>query len=507
MIGVRMRLIWAAAGMLAVSPLPARIVIQAGTAGHYNANHFVTGSRQSGARFGHAFAVGDFNADGFDDLAIGIPYQDDEAGAVMVVYGDWRGLRPGSPAALHDQLVLPGSRFGWSLAAGDVDGDGYDDLAVGAPFADRDGAIEAGEVVLLRGSVGGLTLGELWHQNVSGVSGVAQTGDRFGWSLAMGDFDADGGMDLAIGGPGDSPTSPAGSGAVMVLRGDAGGLGLTSTGHHYWYQDASGVPGAGETGDEFGFALAAGDLNLDGFDDLAIGVPGEAIGALSQAGAVNLLFGSMDGLSLAGYTSHLLLLTQDHANTFDQAEQGDRYGHALAIGAWWSACIGACSRSLMVAAPYEAETTAERGLIQRWTSTSSGPGASTGSLLAYGSTGGRLGSAMAVGRLDDLFDGFDTLVAGEPGRDGGRGAVRLFENSDATVSPSYFSNAFGLERQADAGFGAAVAVGDFNGRGPDELVIASPDWDQCIGTNPPLCLPDIGLITMADDTLFADGFD
>lgn len=504
----------ALACLLAAPPLPAQIAFQAGSAQHRHANHFVPGSRQSGAGFGHALAVADFDGDGFDDLAIGIPGHDHDpgtgpvlvdSGAVIVVYGGWDGLDSGRPA-LFRAGTQAGARFGHALAAGDFNQDGRADLAIGAPFQVVDGVGNAGAVVELHGGANGLQgSGSLWHQNRAGISGAAQANDRFGWALATGRFRGTGYFELAIGAPGDSPTTPAGSGAVLVLRGNSGGL--TTLSHQYWYQDASGVPGAGASGDEFGFALAAGDLNLDGYDELAIGVPGDPVAGQPQAGAVNLLFGSSGGLSLAGYGTGLLLLSQDHPNAFDQAEAGDRYGQALAIGKRSGACVPPnCNQALMVAAPFEADGSAERGMVQRWTSTSNGPGASTGVALAYGSAGSRLGSALAMGPLGNL-SGFDTLVAGEPGLHQGRGAVRVFLHGEASISPTYYSDAFGLERQAEAGFGAAVAVGNFNGRGPYELVVAAPAWDLCVPFNPPICSPDVGLITIADDTLFADGHD
>lgn len=504
----------AVTGMLAASPLSAALVFQAGSAQHRNASHFVAGTRQAGAGFGQALAVGDFDGDGFDDLAIGSPDHDHdpgtgpvltESGAIIVVYGGWHGLGSGRPA-LFRAGTQAGARFGHALATGDFNDDGRDDLAVGAPLQSIDGVAQAGAVWELSGGSNGLQPGgSLWHQNRAGISGTAQAGDRFGWALATGRFVGSGYQQLAIGVPGDSPTTPAGSGAVLVLRGNA--TGLTTLSHEYWYQDAGGVPGVGAPGDEFGFALAAGNLNHDAFDDLAIGVPGDVVAGLAQAGAVNLLFGSGGGLSLAGYGSHLLLLSQGHANAFDQPEAGDRYGQALAVGLRSGTCVvPACTRALVVAAPFEADGSLQRGMVQRWNSTSSGPGASTGVALGYGSPGSRLGSAIAMGRLDDL-PGFDTLVAGEPGLHDGRGAVRAFAYGEATLSPTYYSSAFGLERQVGAGFGATVAIGDFNGRGPDELVVAAPGWDLCVPFNPPICSVDVGLITIADDTLFADGYD
>ena len=98
----------------------------------------------------------------------------------------------------------------------------------------------------------------------------AEIGDGFGSSLAIGDFDADGYGDLAVGVPQERTDTGAWVGAVSVIHGSSGGL--TADGNQFWELDAGdGVPGNGEDDDDFGAALAAGDFDGDGADDLAIG--------------------------------------------------------------------------------------------------------------------------------------------------------------------------------------------------------------------------------------------
>lgn len=87
------------------------------------------------------------------------------------------------------------------------------------------------------------------------------------------------------------------AGAVNVIYGSS--KGLTRTGNQLWSQDSGGVPGVAEHGD--GFATpASGDFNADGFADLALGAPEEAIGARAKAGAVVVLYGSRGGLLSSG---------------------------------------------------------------------------------------------------------------------------------------------------------------------------------------------------------------
>ena len=125
------------------------------------------------------------------------------------------------------------------------------------------------------------------------LAGTPEAHDFFGTAVAAGDFNGDGYRDLAIGVPGQevgTVIGTEGAGSVHVVYGTAAGL--TSDGDQYWTQDSDGIAGAAETNDLFGEALAAGDFNGDGFDDLVIGVRWEDIGTVEEAGAVHVIYGS-----------------------------------------------------------------------------------------------------------------------------------------------------------------------------------------------------------------------
>jgi hypothetical protein len=179
----------------------------------------------------------------------------------------------------------------------DFNNDGFADLAVGTPYEDAGSIEDAGTVNVLYSGAGGLTGSgsQTLTQNTSGVGSTAEAFDSFGGALATGDFDHDGFVDLAVGAPGEDIGSAFGAGAVNVLYG--GAAGLTGSGSQTFTQNTSGVGGTAEAFDGVGFSLAAADFDHDGFADLAVGAPFEAIDRTVQAGAVNVLYGGAAGLT------------------------------------------------------------------------------------------------------------------------------------------------------------------------------------------------------------------
>jgi hypothetical protein len=375
-------------------------------------------------RFGAALAVGDFNRDGYSDLAIGMPnrvaFGVDDSGVVLLIDGSPTGLDTSTARALTTIGPARRGRIGAGLVSADFNGDGFADLAVG--ILD----MEYGFVLSFTGSVhifygGNNSLTVLGAQEFNRRGSV-----HLGAPMAAGDFNNDGAADLALG----EPLRNFEAGAVTLLRGSLDGLLLERP--QVLDQNTPGVPDSAESGDRFGYALATGDFNGDGRDDLAVGVPGEDMlsNTAVDAGAVHVFFGSALDNQLVG----------EGGMFFGQGtlpgvaiEANDAMGRALAAGKfndgrWEDLAIGVPGEDIgdiggagMVTVMYGSPSGPSFTVVQHWHQNVAG----VPDEAEWGDEFGRALTALNFGRGDN-----DDLAIGVP-----------FENLVSTITGTSQTNA------------------------------------------------------------------
>jgi hypothetical protein len=446
--------------------------------------------------------AGDVNGDGFGDLIIGALAADpngEASGASYVVFGKASGF-----AANLNLLTLNGSDgfkvsgvaphdySGWSVSgAGDINGDGFDDLIIGARAADPNG-FNSGAAYLVFGKVGGfaanLDLSTLDGSNGFMLSGAA-AGDTAGWSVsAAGDVNGDGFSDLIIGARYADPNNFNGAGASYVVFGKA--TGFVANLNLSTLNGSNGLKLSGVAASDYsGYSVSgAGDVNGDGFGDLIIGASQADPNGISS-GASYVVFGKA-----RWFVANLNLSTLNGSNGFkvSGAGEGDQFGTSVSAA---GDINGDGFGDVIIGARYADPNGFASGASYVVFGKASGFAANLNLSGLNGSNGFKLsggaaydGSGFRVSTAGDLNgDGFDELIIGAPnaapnGSRSGASYVVFGKASGfaANLNLSTLNGSDGFKLSGvryDASGRSVSAAGDVNDDGFDDVIIGAPSAD------------------------------
>jgi len=439
-------------------------------------------------RAGAAVAfVGDMNGDGYGDLAIGAPGNDDrqpEAGKVYLFFGSDAGLDGGSLADADASYQGEGRDDGAGttvVGAGDINGDGLDDLLIGAPRNDF-GGVDAGRIYVVLGKTAGWYPGTRLANADFTLYGAE--GDMVGdiGTVAGGrDLNGDGLDDIAIGAPFNSETQPE-AGKVYIIAGRASG----------WQEDGplagSGVELLGSNADDWvGFSVAmTGDINGDVYDDLLIGAPHDAENGVGAGRAyVFLGKGSLSVVQADISVSELSFLGGAEGEELGScvAAAGDVNGDGLGdfvVGAWGTSSGSTTGRYYLLFGDRAYKAGAPLYQVDDYAVELAGggkfdyagrPAASAGDMNGDGLSEVVLGNFLA----DQVSTDDDSPYVVSLGADAGVATLFLgrLEGWEALTGLSNADHHFLGESSGDSAGYALAGAGDINGDGLTELMIGA----------------------------------
>jgi hypothetical protein len=393
-------------------------------------------------------SAGDVNGDGYDDVIVGAPYANNGQvmeGRVYVYYGSSDGLKP-LPDWIYETDSVE-AELGWAVAsAGDVNGDGFDDVIAGAPYFDNDLTNE-GRAYVFYGSAAGLSPAYNWM--VEGNRAQA----RYGMGVASaGDVDKDGYDDVIVGAPWYSETA-SNEGKAFVYYGSVLGLSTTAG----WTAEAL-TPWTG-----FGWSVgSAGDVNGDTYSDVIIGIDHLDNPEEGEGGAV-VYHGSITGL----LTNPSWSFESDQI----EAQLGDAVASAGDVN-------GDGYSDVIVGAMKYDNGQENEGRVYVFYGSASGLSFTPGWMREGDKAFAEFGHSVASAG-DVNGDGKSDIVIGAPWYSNdhvSEGRAYLYYGSVSGLSSL---SGIAESHQVQANYGSSVAsAGDVDGDGLDDIIVGSQNYDR-----------------------------
>ncbi len=394
-------------------------------------------------------SAGDVNGDGYDDVIVGAPYYangQNMEGRAYVYHGSATGVKM-MPAWTFESNII-GCEIGWSVAsAGDVNGDTYDDVLIASEFCHTIEGHREGRVYLFLGSATGLSTSYAWMKEGGTFD------ESFGWSIASaGDVNNDGYDDVIIGAPwADYPEDN--EGRAYVYYGSSTGLPATAN----WIKESN-IAWSG-----FGTAVAsAGDVNNDSYSDVIIGYPGLS-NPQEGEGRVFVYLGSSTGLAA------------DPVWQYENNIAGSELGESVAS----AGDVNNDGYSDVIVGGFKyANPDTREGVAYLFLSSASGLSLTPDWFIEGNQAYAELGQSVASAG-DVNQDGYDDVLVGAPWYSHGEnfeGIAYLYFGSSTGLlaSPVYIAEA----NQASANLGYyAVSAGDVNGDGRADIIVGAQKYD------------------------------
>lgn len=390
-------------------------------------------------------SAGDVNGDGYADVIVGAQFYDNgqaAEGRAFAYYGSATGLSSTPDWTAESNAV--NAYFGHSAGtAGDVNGDGYDDVIVGA-YQYTDGQPGEGAIYAYLGSATGLSASPAWFLEGN------QSDALLGWAVrSAGDVNADGYADVLVSAL-DYDNDQTNEGRIFLFLGSSAGLGTTPS----WVVESN------QSGSYFGHSLGtAGDVNGDGFSDVIYGAPNFANGQAGE-GRAFVHLGSPSGLSATPswtFESDIAYASLG----YQVSTAGDVNGDGFA--------------DVVIGAPTYSNGAADEGAVFAFYGSSAGLGPTPDWVVEGGGVGQYLGRA--VGTAGDINgDGYAEVLVSK---------LELFYHTQSAVY-AYYGSPSGLgvtadwsvaEDQENSWFGWALGTaGDVNGDGYADIIIGAPQY-------------------------------